>query len=96
MQVVPLKDLVEDETKLYTVPLVKNMDPNDEANSKKRGELTFEMTFKPFKEVRFFFFWGLEVEPALEFYVLRSLGHALRFAHHLGFVPERVLMTSGG
>jgi Ca2+-dependent lipid-binding protein len=50
MQVVPLKDLVEDETKLYTVPLVKNMDPNDEANSKKRGELTFEMTFKPFKE----------------------------------------------
>jgi len=51
MQIVPLKDLVEDEPKLYTVPLVKNMDPNDEANTKKsRGDITFEMTFKPFKE----------------------------------------------
>lgn len=50
MQIVPLKELVADEPKLYTVNLVKNMDPNDEANAKKRGELTFEMTFKPFKE----------------------------------------------
>lgn len=54
MQIVPLKDLVEDQPKLYTVPLLKNMDPNDEANTKKaRGEITFEMTFKPFKEVSF-------------------------------------------
>ena len=52
MQIVPLKDLVEDQPKTYTVPLVKNMDPNDEANTRKnRGEITFEMTFKPFKEV---------------------------------------------
>lgn len=58
MQIVPLKDLVEDETKSYTVTLVKNMDPNDEANAKKRGELTFEMTFKPFKEVSCFLFLG--------------------------------------
>ncbi|KAG0599285.1 hypothetical protein M758_12G140300 [Ceratodon purpureus] len=51
MQIVPLKDLVEDQPKTYTVPLVKNMDPNDEANTRKnRGEITFEMTFKPFKE----------------------------------------------
>jgi Ca2+-dependent lipid-binding protein len=51
MQIVPLKDLVEDQPKMYTVPLVKNMDPNDEANTRKnRGEITFEMTFKPFKE----------------------------------------------
>lgn len=59
MQIVPLKDLVEYETKSYTVNLVKNMDPNDEANLKKRGELTFEMTFKPFKEVSCFFWWGV-------------------------------------
>jgi hypothetical protein len=52
MQIVPLKDLVEDQPKPYTVALLKNMDPNDEANTKKhRGEITFEMTFKPFKEV---------------------------------------------
>jgi Ca2+-dependent lipid-binding protein len=50
MAIQPLKDLVEDEPRTYTLPLVKNMDPNDEANAKKRGEITFEMTFKPFKE----------------------------------------------
>jgi len=55
MQIVPLKELVADESKTYTVNLVKNMDPNDEANLKKRGELTFELTFKPFKEVSLFF-----------------------------------------
>lgn len=56
MAIQPLKDLVEDEPKTYTLPLVKNMDPNDEANAKKRGEITFEMTFKPFKEVSYSFF----------------------------------------
>jgi Ca2+-dependent lipid-binding protein len=50
MQVVPLKDLQENVPKLQTVPLFKNMDPNDEANSKKRGELTFEMNLRLFKE----------------------------------------------
>lgn len=53
MQVVPLKDLQENVPKLQTVPLFKNMDPNDEANSKKRGELTFEMNLRLFKEVSF-------------------------------------------
>lgn len=51
MQIVPLKDLVDDEPKSFTLPLVKNVDPNDEANSKKsRGDIVFEMTFKAFKE----------------------------------------------
>lgn len=52
MQIVPLADLEELVPKTMTVQLVKNMDANDEANTKKaRGELTFEMTYKPFKNV---------------------------------------------
>lgn len=55
MQVVPLADLEELVPKTMTLPLLKNMDPNDEANTKKfRGELTFEMTYKPFKNVSCF------------------------------------------
>lgn len=55
MQIVPLADLEELVTKQMTVSLVKNMDANDEANTKKaRGELTFEMTYKPFKNVSCF------------------------------------------
>lgn len=55
MQVVPLADLEELVPKTMTVPLLKNMDANDEANTKKfRGELTFEMTYKPFKNVSCF------------------------------------------
>jgi Ca2+-dependent lipid-binding protein len=50
MQIVPLADLEELVPKTMTVPLLKNMDANDETNTKKfRGELTFEMTYKPFK-----------------------------------------------
>lgn len=55
MQIVPLADLKESEPTTMTVQLLKNMDPNDEANTKKfRGDLTFEMTYKPFKNVSCF------------------------------------------
>lgn len=51
MQIIPLKELNELETKIMTVSLLKNMDPNDERNKKARGELTVELMYKPFKEV---------------------------------------------
>ncbi|KAL2650353.1 hypothetical protein R1flu_018481 [Riccia fluitans] len=50
MQVIPLKDLVPEETVTKTLDLVKNMDPNDAANQKPRGSLTVELNYKPFKE----------------------------------------------
>ncbi|KAL3701334.1 hypothetical protein R1sor_019356 [Riccia sorocarpa] len=50
MQVVPLKDLAPEETVTKTLTLVKTMDPNDPANQKRRGELTVELNYKPFKE----------------------------------------------
>lgn len=34
----------------FTKRLMKNMDPNDVANKKNRGEITIELTYKPFKE----------------------------------------------
>jgi Ca2+-dependent lipid-binding protein len=50
IQVIPLKDLVPEETKSLTLDLVKNMDLNDPANHKQRGNITLELTYKPFKE----------------------------------------------
>ncbi|KAJ7265830.1 hypothetical protein O6H91_Y403100 [Diphasiastrum complanatum] len=50
MQVIPLNDLVPEETKTLTLDLLKNMDPNDPANQRHRGQLTVELTYKLFKE----------------------------------------------
>jgi Ca2+-dependent lipid-binding protein len=45
-----LKELPSDETKVSTISLLKTMDPNDVQNEKSRGQLTLELTYKPFKE----------------------------------------------
>ncbi|PIA57369.1 hypothetical protein AQUCO_00600243v1 [Aquilegia coerulea] len=50
MNVIPLKDLIPEETKVMTHDLLKNMDPNDAQNEKSRGQLVLEVTYKPFKE----------------------------------------------
>ncbi|XP_057769257.1 synaptotagmin-1-like [Salvia miltiorrhiza] len=50
MNVVPLKDLPPDETKILTLDLLKNMDPNDNQNDKMRGQIVVELTYKPFKD----------------------------------------------
>ena len=50
MNVVPLKELTPDETKVLTLDLLKNMDLNDAQNEKSRGQLVVELTYKPFKE----------------------------------------------
>eukprot|EP01018_Ginkgo_biloba_P031328 Gb_10239 [translate_table: standard] len=50
MQVVPLKRLMENEAKIFTLDLLKSMDPNDPHNKKSRGQITIEMTYNPFKE----------------------------------------------
>eukprot|EP00249_Psilotum_nudum_P004672 c18179_g1_i1 orf=700-2313(-) len=50
MQVIPLQSLVPDETKIYTLDLQKNMDPNDPSNQRSRGQITLELTYKPFKQ----------------------------------------------
>jgi hypothetical protein len=47
---VPLKDLVPDETKTVTLNLLKTMDLNDAQNEKNRGQIILELTYKPFKE----------------------------------------------
>ncbi|CAM6123407.1 unnamed protein product [Calypogeia fissa] len=50
MQVIPLTDLVPEETKTMTLDLRKTMDDNDPANQKQRGNITLELSYKPFKE----------------------------------------------
>ncbi|KAF5207932.1 Synaptotagmin-2 [Thalictrum thalictroides] len=50
MNVIPLKDLTPEETKVMTLDLLKNMDPNDVQNEKSRGQIVLEVTYKPFKE----------------------------------------------
>ena len=50
LNVVPLKDLTPDESKVFTLDLLKNMDPNDVQNEKSRGQIVVELTYKPFKE----------------------------------------------
>ncbi|RCV32002.1 hypothetical protein SETIT_6G223000v2 [Setaria italica] len=49
MNRVLLKDLPAEETKVTTLDLLKTMDPNDVQNEK-LGQLTLELTYKPFKE----------------------------------------------
>lgn len=50
MNVIPLKDIIPDETKSVTLNLLKTMDSNDPVNEKFRGQLTVELTYNPFKE----------------------------------------------
>ncbi|KAJ0087144.1 hypothetical protein Patl1_09522 [Pistacia atlantica] len=50
MNIIPLKNLAPDETKVMTVDLLKNMDPNDTRNEKSRGQLHVELLYKPFKD----------------------------------------------
>ncbi|CAI0435176.1 unnamed protein product [Linum tenue] len=50
MNVVPLKDLTPEESKVMTLELLKNMDLNDVQNEKSRGQLVIELLYKPFKE----------------------------------------------
>ncbi|GMY28234.1 synaptotagmin-2-like [Fagus crenata] len=50
MNVIPLKELTPDETKVMTLDLLKNMDPNDVQNEKPRGQIVVEVLYKPFTE----------------------------------------------
>ncbi|XWS55830.1 hypothetical protein CRYUN_Cryun09bG0033900 [Craigia yunnanensis] len=50
MQVVPLRLLTPHETQEFSLDLVKNTNPNDPQNKKRRGQLVLQMTFNPFKE----------------------------------------------
>jgi Ca2+-dependent lipid-binding protein len=50
MNKILLKELPPEETKVTTYNLLKTMDPNDIHNEKSRGQITLEMTYKPFKE----------------------------------------------
>lgn len=50
MNVIPLKELTPDETKVCTLDLLKSLDPDDTRNEKVRGQLVVEVRFKPFKE----------------------------------------------
>ncbi|KAK3033732.1 hypothetical protein RJ639_034507 [Escallonia herrerae] len=50
MQVVPLRLLVPQEMKEFTLNLVKNTNPNDPHNKKLRGQIVMELTFVPFRE----------------------------------------------
>ncbi|KAE8783526.1 synaptotagmin-2-like [Hordeum vulgare] len=45
-----LKQLTPEETKVVTLNLLKTMDPYDTQNEKSRGQITLEVTYKPFKE----------------------------------------------
>ncbi|RZB79336.1 Synaptotagmin-1 isoform B [Glycine soja] len=50
MNVIPLKEVSPEETKRFSLDLLKNMDPNDVQNEKSRGQIVVELTYKPFKE----------------------------------------------
>uniref|UniRef100_A0A803N6X1 C2 domain-containing protein n=1 Tax=Chenopodium quinoa TaxID=63459 RepID=A0A803N6X1_CHEQI len=50
INVVPVKDLTPEETKVLTLELLKSIDPDDVRNEKSRGQLVLEVTYKPFKE----------------------------------------------
>ncbi|KAH7668984.1 C2 domain-containing protein [Dioscorea alata] len=50
MNLIPLRDLVPDKPRFFTLDLLKTMDPNDPQNQKVRGQLFVEVTYKPFNE----------------------------------------------
>ncbi|KMZ64122.1 putative Calcium lipid binding protein [Zostera marina] len=50
INVVSLTQLTPYQTQTLSVDLLKNMDPNDSQNDKSRGQVHFDLTYKPFKE----------------------------------------------
>lgn len=50
MNVITLKEVSPEETKRFTLDLLKTLDPNDPQNEKSRGQLVVELTYKPFNE----------------------------------------------
>lgn len=50
MNLVPLRDLPPEESKVFTLDLLKNMDSDDVQNEKNRGQIVVELTYKPLKE----------------------------------------------
>ena len=50
VQVIPLRSLTPYESKLFTLDLLRRMNPNDQQNKKNRGKLVVELTFDPFRE----------------------------------------------
>ncbi|KAL8150084.1 synaptotagmin-2-like isoform X1 [Apium graveolens] len=50
MNVIHIKDLAPEETKVLTLDLLKNMDPKDTQNDKSRGQLVVEAMYKPFSD----------------------------------------------
>ncbi|KAK7352025.1 hypothetical protein VNO80_17440 [Phaseolus coccineus] len=50
MNMIPLKDLSPEEPKLFTLDLLKNMNPKDAQNEKSRGQIIMELTYKPFRD----------------------------------------------
>ncbi|KAK3134401.1 hypothetical protein QOZ80_6AG0548600 [Eleusine coracana subsp. coracana] len=50
MQVIPLRLLAPHESKLFTLDLLRSMNPNDPQNRKNRGKLVVELTFDPFRD----------------------------------------------
>lgn len=50
MNVIPLNEVPPEEPKVFTLDLLKTMDPNDVQNEKSRGQIVVELTYKPFKE----------------------------------------------
>lgn len=50
MQVIPLRLLTPYESKLFTLDLLRSMNPNDPHNKKNRGKLVVELTFDPFRD----------------------------------------------
>jgi hypothetical protein len=50
VQVIPLRSLTPYESKLFTLDLLKSMNPNDQQNKKNRGKLVVELTFDPFRD----------------------------------------------
>ncbi|XP_050364985.1 synaptotagmin-2 [Argentina anserina] len=50
MNVIPLSELTSDESKVMTLDILKNMDPNDAQNEKSRGQLVVEVLYKAFTE----------------------------------------------
>jgi len=46
---IPLKDVKPDESKEFTLDLLKTWDVNDPSNEKSRGQIVVELTYRPLK-----------------------------------------------
>ncbi|CAH9120564.1 unnamed protein product [Cuscuta epithymum] len=50
INIVPLKDLTPEETKVLTLNLLKTLNPDDPQNEKSRGQIVLEVMYKPFAD----------------------------------------------